>query len=170
MVVQLRDLTLSSDNVTQCHTDPRAWTEVLDLLKMTLGKWNNITMGLKETEWTGLILTDVVWNRDMRRVSVNTVVNYLVSYNAWFSSTSWGISSRLCSMELDSCESIIWLHRIKRVSLNTTMFCNIIYITWSGLHVSTLLSHLQALKFQIHAIICATICCGIPNVYWHAVS
>jgi hypothetical protein len=39
------------------------------------------------------------------------------------------------------------------------------YITRVELHVSTLLSRLQALKGQIHTIICATIRCGIPNAY-----
>jgi hypothetical protein len=40
-----------------------------------------------------------------------------------------------------------------------------IYYMRGGLHVSTLLSHLQALKVQIHTIISATVHCGIPNVY-----
>jgi hypothetical protein len=63
------------------NTYPRAWTEVLDLPKMALGKWDNIAMDLKEVEWMRFNWSGVVWDRDTRRTSVNTVMNCLGPYN-----------------------------------------------------------------------------------------
>jgi hypothetical protein len=62
---------------------------------------------------------------------------------------------------------VLILYRVKACQSkhNNVYLILYIYITWGGLHVSTLLSHLQAIKGQIHTIICATIRCGIPNVY-----